>query len=68
MSKSEVIEKIMNSENASVFVGITGIVALVSLDLITKRSYKMDAQKDKIALAPGGTGNMQELKEQENKQ
>ena len=55
MNKSEVIEKIMNSENASVFVGITGIVALVSLDLITKRSYKMDAQKDKIALAPGGS-------------
>ena len=68
MNKSEVIEKIMNSENASVFVGITGIVALVSLDLIAKRSYKMAAQKDKIALAPGGTGNMQELKEQENKQ
>ena len=58
----------MNSENASVIVGITGIVALVSLDLITKRSYKMDAQKDNISLAPGVTGNMQELKEQENKQ
>ena len=68
MNKSEVIEKIMNSENASVFVGITGIVALVSLDLITKRSYKMDAQKDNISLTPGGTGNMQELKEQVNKQ
>ena len=68
MNKSEVIEKIMNSENASVIVGITGIVALVSLDLITKRSYKMDAQKDNISLAPGVTGNMQELKEQENKQ
>lgn len=58
----------IDSENASVIVGITGIVALVSLDLITKRSYKVDAQKDNLSLAPGGTVNMQELKEQENTQ
>ena len=51
MSKSEVIEKMMNSENGGLYAAIGGIVLVYSIDRITKSHYKADVKKDSISLA-----------------
>ena len=52
MSKSEVFEKMMNSENGGLYAAIGGIVLVYSIDRITKSHYKADVKKDSITLAP----------------
>ena len=39
MSKSEVLEKMMNSENGGLIAAIAGIVAVFGIDRITKYHY-----------------------------
>ena len=52
MSKSEVFEKMMNSENGGLYAAIGGIVLVYGIDRITKSHYKADVKKDSITLAP----------------
>ena len=54
MSKTEVFEKMMNSENGGLYAAIGGIVLVYGIDRITKASYKVDAKKDSITLTPAG--------------
>ena len=57
MSKMEVLEKMLNSENGGLYAAIGGIVLVYGIDRITKASYKVDAKKDSITLAPAGEKN-----------
>ena len=52
MNKSEVFEKMMNSENGGLYAAIGGIVLVYVIDRITKSHYKADVKKDSITLAP----------------
>lgn len=52
MSKMEVFEKMLNSENGGLYAAIGGIVLVYGLDRITKNHYKADVKKDSITLAP----------------
>lgn len=54
MSKSEVIEKMMNSENGGLYAAIAGIVLVYGIDRVTRNHYKIDAKEDSITLAPAG--------------
>ena len=54
MSKSEVFEKMMNSENGGLIAAIAGIVAVFGIDRITKYHYRADVKKDAISLTPAG--------------
>ena len=54
MSKMEVLEKMMNSENGGLYAAIGGIVLVYGIDRITKSHYKADVKKDSITLAPAG--------------
>lgn len=54
MSKMEVIEKMMNSENGGLYAAIGGIVLVYGIDRVTRSRYKVDAKKDSITLAPAG--------------
>ena len=68
MSKLEEIKDMMNNDNAPVIAGIVGIVALVGIDRITKASYKVDASKDSITLAPAGEAEKPQPQGQEKDQ
>lgn len=68
MIKLEEIKDMMNSDNAPVIAGIVGIVALVGIDRITKASYKVDASKDSITLAPAAEAEKQQTQEPEKEQ
>lgn len=68
MSKLEEIKDMMNNDNAPVIAGIVGIVALVGIDRITKASYKVDASKDSITLAPAAEAEKPQAQEQEKTQ
>ena len=52
MSKTEVFEKMLNSENGGLYAAIGGIVLVYGIDSITKNHYKADVKKDSITLAP----------------
>ena len=52
MSKTEVFEKMLNSENGGLYAAIGGIVLVYGIDRITKNHYKADVKKDSITLAP----------------
>ena len=52
MSKTEVFEKMLNSENGGLYAAIGGIVLIYGIDRITKNHYKADVKKDSITLAP----------------
>lgn len=52
MSKMEAFEKMFNSENAPVIMGIGGIVALVGIDRVTKNRYRVEGKKDSITIEP----------------
>ena len=54
MSKSEVFEKMMNSENGGLYAAIGGIVLVYGIDRVTRSRYKVDAKKDSITPAPAG--------------
>ena len=68
MSKLEEIKDMMNNDNAPVIAVIVGIVALVGIDRITKASYKVDASKDSITLAPAGEAEKPQPQDQEKDQ
>ena len=52
MSKTEVFEKMINSENGGLYAAIGGIVLVYGIDRITKNHYKADVKKDSITLTP----------------
>ena len=52
MSKTEVFEKMLNSENGGLYAAIGGIVLVYGIDRFTKNHYKADVKKDSITLAP----------------
>ena len=54
MSKTEVIEKMISSENGGLYAAIGGIVLVYGFDRVTRSRYKVDAKKDSITLAPAG--------------
>ncbi len=54
MSKAEVFEKMLNSENSGLYAAIGGIVLVYGIDRVTRSRYKVDAKKDSITLAPVG--------------
>lgn len=54
MSKMEVLEKMMSSENGGLYAAIGGIVLVYGIDRVTRSHYKVDAKKDSITLAPAG--------------
>ena len=68
MSKAEVIEKTMNSENGGLYAAIGGIVLVYGIDRITRSRYKVDAKKDSITLAPAGNEHKPQTQEEVNKQ
>lgn len=53
-------------ENGSVLAGIAGIVALVGIDLVTKRTYRVDAKKDSITVTPAAEDKKPQPQEQSN--
>ena len=68
MSKSEVYEKMMNSENGGLYAAIGGIVLVYVIDRITKSHYKADVKKDSITLAPATEAEKLQTQEQEKAQ
>ena len=54
MNKTEVIEKMLNSENGGLYAAIGGIVLVYGIDRITANHYRADVKKDSIILAPAG--------------
>ena len=52
MDKLDIIEKIVNGRSMTVIVGIVGIVALVAIDLVTGRDYKVTAAKEAVTVEP----------------
>lgn len=63
MIKAEAIEKMMNSENGGLFAAIIGIVAVFGIDSVVKHSYKVDANKESITLAPAWTADEPETEQ-----
>ena len=45
MIKTEVFEKMLNSENGGLYAAIGGIVLVYGIDRITKNHYKADVNK-----------------------
>ena len=68
MNKSEVFEKMMNSENGGLYAAIGGIVLVYGIDRITKSHYKADIKKDSITLAPAGEADKPQPQDQEKDQ
>ena len=68
MSKSEVFEKMMNSENGGLYAAIGGIVLVYGIDRITKSHYKADVKKDSITLVPAGEAEKPQPQDQEKDQ
>ena len=68
MSKMEVIEKMMNSENGGLYAAIGGIVLVYGIDRVTRSRYKVDAKKDSITLAPAGEAEQPKPTEPEKAQ
>ena len=68
MNKSEVFEKMMNSENGGLYAAIGGIVLVYGIDRITKSHYKADVKKDSITLAPATEAEKLQTQEQEKAQ
>ena len=62
MSKMEVFEKMMNSENGGLYAAIAGIVLVYGFDRITKSNYKVEANKESVTVAPAPAA--EEAKEQ----
>ena len=52
MSKAEVLEKMMNSENGGLYAAIGGIVLVYGIDRITKSHYRVDAKKESFSMGP----------------
>ena len=68
MSKTEVFEKMLNSENGSLYAAIGGIVLIYGIDRITKNHYKADVKKDSITLAPADKAEQPKSTEPEEAQ
>ena len=68
MSKSEVFEKMMNSDNGGLIAAIGGIVAVFGIDRITKYHYRADVKKDAITLTPAGEPEKPKTQEPEKEQ
>ena len=68
MSKTEVLKKMMHSENGGLYAAIGGIVLVYSIDRITKSHYKADVKKDSITLAPAGEAEKPQPQGQEKDQ
>ena len=65
MEKTEVIEKMMNSENGGLYAAIGGIVLVYGIDRVTKSRYKVDARKESFTLAPAAMTDDPEKKPEE---
>ncbi len=68
MSKTEVFEKMLNSENGGLYAAIGGIVLVYGIDRVTRSHYKVDAKKDSITLAPAGEAEQPKPAEPEKAQ
>lgn len=68
MSKTEVFEKMLNSENGGLYAAIGGIVLVYGIDRVTRSHYKVDAKKDSITLAPVGEAEQSKPTEPEKAQ
>ena len=68
MSKPEVFEKMMNSDNGGLIAAIGGIVAVFGIDRITKYHYRADVKKDAITLTPAGEPEKPKTQELEKEQ
>mgnify|MGYP000935973112 CR=1 FL=1 len=68
MSKTEVFEKMLNSENGGLYAAIGGIVLVYGIDRVTRSRYKVDAKKDSITLAPAGEAEQPKPAEPEKAQ
>ena len=68
MSKTEVFEKMLNSENGGLYAAIGGIVLVYGIDRVTRSRYKVDAKKDSITLAPAGEAEQPQTSEPEKAQ
>lgn len=65
MSKIEVIEKMMNSENGGLYAAIGGIVVVHGLDRIIRSRYKVEAGKEKFKMGPSVEPGTEPEKEQQ---
>ena len=52
MSKVEVLENMMNSENGSLYAAIGAIVTVYGIDRITRSRYRFEANKKSLTMAP----------------
>lgn len=68
MTKTEVFEKMLNSENGGLYAAIGGIVLVYGIDRITKSHYKADVKKDSITLAPADAAENPQTPETEKVQ
>ena len=68
MSKTEVFERMLNSENGGLYAAIGGIVLVYGIDRVTRSRYKVDAKKDSITLAPAGEAEQPKPTEPEKAQ
>jgi hypothetical protein len=68
MSKTEVFERMLNSENGGLYAAIGGIVLVYGIDRVTRSHYKVDAKKDSITLAPAGEAEQPKPTEPEKAQ
>ena len=68
MSKTEVFEKMLNSENGGLYAAIGGIVLVYGIDRVMRSRYKVDAKKDSITLAPAGEAEQPKPTEPEKAQ
>jgi hypothetical protein len=68
MSKTEVFEKMLNSENGSLYAAIGGIILVYGIDRVTRSRYKVDVKKDSITLAPTGEVEQPQTSEPEKAQ
>ena len=66
MSKMEVLEKMMNSDNGGLYAVIGGIVIAYGIDRITKSHYKADVKKDSFTLAPANDADKPQEKAPES--
>lgn len=52
MNKTEVMERIMNSQNGGLYAAVAGIVIVYGIDRITKSHYRVEMKQDSFVMEP----------------
>lgn len=68
MTKTEVIDKMMNSENGGLYAAIGGIVVVYGIDRITRSRHKVEAGKETFKMGPSMEPTGAPVKEQQSEE